>query len=136
LCRTARSESAGATAGFTIIEVLVAITVVAVVLSSIGMLTATTTRGVGSLEQHVILMETARSVAANLPPRQQLAAGDLAGELYGNRWRVGVSPLVSNAFPPDPDSPWIPQIIAIRVQSPSGATFNLETVRLLQRRRQ
>jgi general secretion pathway protein I len=136
LSRTARCERAGATAGFTIIEVLVAIAVVAVVLSSIGMLTATTTRGVGSLEQHVILMETARSVVASLPPRQQLAPGNLSGELYGNRWRVGISPLVSNAFPPDADSAWVPQTIAVHVQSPSGAVFNLETVRLFPRKRQ
>jgi general secretion pathway protein I len=136
LCRAARSESAGATAGFTLIEVLVAIAVVAVVMSSIGALTATTTRGVGSLEQHVVLMETARSVAAGLPPRAQLAPGELTGELYGNRWRVGISPLVSNAFPPVDEAPWAPERVTIRVQAPSGAVFTLETVRLAQRRRQ
>ena len=135
MCRAARLESAGATAGFTIIEVLVAIAVVAVVLSSIGALTATSTRGVASLEQHVVLMETARTVAAGLPPRAQLAPSELAGELYGNRWRVGISPLVSNAFPQVVEAPWAPQRVIIRVQAPSGAVFSLETVRLAQRAR-
>jgi general secretion pathway protein I len=135
LCRAARPESAGATAGFTIIEVLVAIAVVAVVLSSIGRLVATTTRGVGSIEQHVILMETARTVAAAPRSRDPLASSELSGELYGNRWYLGMSSMVDMPILQDFQSTWIPQMITIRVRSPSGATIDLKTVQL-QRRRQ
>jgi len=133
LCRAARSEIGDKNAGFTIIEVLIAISVVAISLTAIGTLTGTTTRGVRSLEQHVALVETARTVAASLPSRTQLAPGELAGELYGNRWRIGVSPFVGDAIAPAPDSRWIPETITIRIQSPSGAVLGLKTVRLQRR---
>jgi general secretion pathway protein I len=117
------------------IEALVAIAVVAVVLSSIGGLMATTTRGIGSLEQHVVLMETARTVAASLRSREPLPSGGLSGEMYGNRWRIGTAPMVDSPIMPDPRSTWIPQLMTIRVQSPSGAVIDIKTVRL-QRKQQ
>jgi len=117
------------------IEVLVAIAVVAVVLSSIGGLMATTTRGVGTLEQHVVLMETARTVAASLRSREPLPSGGLSGEMFGNRWRIGAAPMADSPVLPDSRSTWIPQLMTIRVQSPSGAVVDIKTVRL-QRRQQ
>ena len=135
MCQKARSETGDSTAGFTILEVLIAIAVVAISLTAIGALTGTTTRGVRSLEQHVAVVEVARTVAASLPSRIQLAPGEIAGDIYGNRWRMGVSPFFGDASAPVPDSPWIPETISIRVQSPSGAAISLETVRL-QRKRQ
>jgi general secretion pathway protein I len=130
-----RSKIRARTAGFTIIEVLVAIAVVAISLTAIGALTGITTRGVRSLEQHVALVEAARSVAASLPSRTQLASGEITGDLYGNRWRMGVSPFFGGCGALATESPWVPELILIRVQSPSGATISLETVRL-QRKRQ
>ena len=44
-------------AGFTIIEVLIALAIVAVSIVAIGSLMATNVRGVRSLEQHVALMQ-------------------------------------------------------------------------------
>jgi general secretion pathway protein I len=130
LRRTVRCETRARTAGFTIIEVLVAVAVVAISLTAIGALTGVTTRGVRSLEQHVALVEAARTVAASLPSRTQLASGDITGDLYGNRWRMHVSPFFGGAGASATDSPWIPETISIRVQSPSGAAISLETVRL------
>jgi general secretion pathway protein I len=128
------SSPDGATAGFTLIEVLIAITVVAISLAAIGSVMATTTRGVRSLEQHVSLMESARTVAVNLPSRVQLAAGSLAGDMYGNRWQINVSPYLGGGIPAVPNSLWVPQTIRIRLQSPSGAFLSLETIRLQRRR--
>ena len=65
----------------------------------------------------------------------QLASGEVTGDLYGNRWRMGVSPFFGGGGAPATDSPWVPEAISIRVQSPSGAVISLETVRL-QRKRQ
>lgn len=135
MCRIARSDIRARTAGFTIIEVLVAIAVVAISLTAIGALIGVTTRGVRSLEQHVALVEAARTVAASLPPRAKLASGEITGDLYGNRWRMDVAPFFGSASAPAADSPWVPETISIRVQSPSGGTIGLETVRL-QRKRQ
>lgn len=120
--------------GFTIIEVLVAIAVVAVALTAIGALTGVTTRGVRSIEQHVVLVETARTVAASLPARTQLVSGEVAGDLYGSHWRMGVSPFFGSGAPLVSDSLWIPATISIRVQSPSGAALSLQTIRLQPRR--
>jgi len=127
------SSADGATAGFTLIEVLIALAVVAISLVAIGSVTATTSRGVRSLEQHVSSMESARTIAANLPPRARLAPGSLVGDLYGNRWRIDVSPYAGGGIPLVANSQWIPQTIRIRMQMPSGAFLNLETVRLQRR---
>jgi len=124
LYRTVRSEIRARSAGFTIIEVLVAIAVVAISLTAIGALTGVTTRGVRSLEHHVALVEAARTVAASLPSRTKLASGEITGDLYGNRWRMGVSPFFGGASALESDSPWVPDTISIRVQSPSGAARN------------
>lgn len=130
MCLEAPSEIGSKNAGFTIIEVLVAIAVVAVSLTAIGALIGTTTRGVRSIEQHVALVENARTVVASLPSRGQLSLGEVAGDIYGTRWRMGVSPFLGDAAALVPESPWTPAIISIRVQSPSGGTVSLETIRL------
>jgi general secretion pathway protein I len=127
------SSTDDVTAGFTLIEVLIAIAVVAITLTAIGSVMATTTRGVRSLEQHVSLMESARTIAANLPPRAQLSPGRLTGDIYGNRWQLDVSPYVGGGIPVVPGSQWIPQTIQIRLQTPSGAFLSLETIRLQRR---
>jgi general secretion pathway protein I len=131
--RRAAARSGDAQAGFTLIEVLIAITVVAVSLTAIGSVMATTTRGVRSLEQHISLIESARTIANNLPARAQLATGSLNGEIYGNRWRIDVIPFAGGGIPPVADSEWLPQTIRIRVQSPTGGSLNLETIRLQPR---
>jgi general secretion pathway protein I len=57
------------TAGFMLVEVLVALAVVAVALAAIGSLIATTVRGARSLDTHLMLAETARMIATALPDR-------------------------------------------------------------------
>ena len=128
MCREVRPEIGDKNAGFTILEVLVAITIVVTALAAIGLLTGASTRGVRSLEQHVALVEVTRSVFAGLPSPNQLSSNEAAGELSGSRWRMGVSPFVGTAVVPD--SPWVPVRVSIRVQSPSGAALDLETIRL------
>jgi general secretion pathway protein I len=128
LCREIRPETGNKNAGFTLVEVLVAITIVVTVLSAIGLLTGASSRGVRSLEQHVALVEVTRSVIAGLPSPNQLSSNEAVGELYGSRWRMGISPFVGTAA--IPESPWVPVRVTIRVQSPSGAALDLETVRL------
>ena len=79
--RAARLENAGGSAGFTIIEVLIALAVIAVCLAAIGTVVGVTSRGVRSLEQRVALVEVARSVAASLPPHSDRAVVPAAGEI-------------------------------------------------------
>jgi general secretion pathway protein I len=133
--RRAPACETGKEAGFTILEVLISLAVVTIVLAAIGNVTATNTRGVRSIEQHAVLAEAARSVVAGLRSREPLAAEGLSGEMYGNRWHVGASPMVDGPIMVDPQSTWIPQMMTIRVQSPTGAAIDVKTVRL-QRRQQ
>jgi general secretion pathway protein I len=130
LFRAARLEHAGGSAGFTIIEVLIALAVIAVCLAAIGTVVGGTTRGVRSLEQRVALVEVARSVAASLPPRSARAVAPGTGEILGHHWQVDVAPWAGGGVVEQPNSPWFPQTVTIHVQSPSGAVLALQTVRL------
>jgi general secretion pathway protein I len=133
LSRVARFSRDRPDAGFTMIEVLVALALVASSLAAIGALVATTMRGVDAIERHVALVETARNVAATIGLHAHVQMGATSGEMAGHRWRIDASPWSGGGVAANPDSPWIPQHIRVRVQSPSGAVFNIETVRLQKR---
>jgi general secretion pathway protein I len=120
-------------AGFTLIEVLVALAVVAMALAAIGSLTATTARGSRAIDQRLALVETARLIATALPDRGDLAPGSLSGDLAGYRWRVDVEPLASTLVDPRLPTRWVPHKVVITVQSPAGQRISIDSVRLLRR---
>jgi general secretion pathway protein I len=130
LFRAARLEHAGGDAGFTILEVLIALAVIAVCLAAIGTVVGMTSRSARSLEQRVTLVEVLRSVAANLPPRSGRVVMPGSGEILGYRWQIDLSPWIGGDVIERPNSPWTPQTVTIRVVSPSGAALVLQTVRL------
>ena len=124
-------------AGFTILEVLIALAVVAVSIVAIGSVMSTNTRGVRVLENHVALMQTAQTVLATaIPPRPQLVPGSRSGQLHDFRWQVDVGPVGGDWDPGDADVAWNPELVTIRVRSASGATVDLKTVRLMHRPQQ
>ena len=121
-------------AGFTIIEVLIALAVVAVSIVAIGSLMTTNARGVRSLEQHVALMQATRTVMmTGIPQREELRAGPSSGQTDGYRWTVDVRPLGDEWTVPGADAAWIPELVRVRVTSPSGAISDIRTVRLIRR---
>lgn len=124
----------GRDAGFTIIEVLIALAVVAVSMVAIGSVMSTNARGVRLLEQHVTLMQTARTVmTAGIPPRPELGPGALSGQIDDYKWTIDVGPLGEGWDVPGADFAWIPALVRIRVRSPAGAESDLRTVRLMRR---
>jgi general secretion pathway protein I len=124
----------GREAGFTIIEVLVALALVAVSMVSIGSMMATNTRGVRSLERHVALMQAARAImTAGIPPRAELRPGTSSGRTDDYRWTVEVEPLGGGWTVPNADVPWAPELVRVRVTSPTGAVSDIRTVRLMPR---
>ena len=127
--RTTASRRREAIAGFTLIEVLVALSVVAILLSAIGSLIAVTTRGIRSVGGHLTLVETTRAIVTGLPDRDQLKPGNLSGEAAGHRWRVDVLPFHANFIDPQATT-WIPETVVVRVQSPNGPILQVNTVRL------
>jgi general secretion pathway protein I len=131
LCRSSCERDRGR-AGFTLIEVVVALALVAVALTAIGSLIATTIRGTRSLDQHLSLAETARAIEAALPGRDELA-GSSAGEMAGHRWRLDVRPFRASFVDPRLPSPWVPQTVVITVRAPDGPVLQISTVRLQHR---
>jgi general secretion pathway protein I len=121
-------------AGFTILEVLVALTLVAVVIVAVGSVMAGNVRGVRALDRHVALTQATRTaMAAAIPPRDQLALGTSSGQTDGYRWTVDVSPLGGEWTVPNSDVAWVPELVRVRVRSPGGAISDIRTVRLMKR---
>jgi general secretion pathway protein I len=121
-------------AGFTILEVLVALAIVAVAVVAIGAVMSTNARGVRALESHVALMQTAQTVlATQVPQRKDLRPGVLSGELHDFRWQIDVGPVGGDWIVDNADVAWIPELVKVRVRAASGAAVELETVRLMQK---
>jgi general secretion pathway protein I len=117
-------------AGFTLIEVLVALAVLAVSLTAIGSLVATNIRATRALDQRLALAATTRAILTGLPDRTELAVGNSSGEIGGHRWRLDILPFVADFVDPRRATPWVPQAIVLRVQSSTGVVLRIDTVRL------
>ena len=144
-CRIARSEirPPRGTAGFTLIEVLVAIAVLAVVLGAIGGVVGNTVRTIRSVDRRLPLLETAQSLIASLPARDALQPGTQSGTSGDFRWRIDAVLLNRNvpdnataaqstaATATPPKVNWMPLAITVRVQGIEGPPVRLDTVRLI-----
>ena len=146
-CRIARSDNRPprGSAGFTLIEVLVAISVLAVVLGAIGAVVGNTVRTIRSVDRRLPLLETAQSLIASLPARDALQPGTQSGTSGEFHWRIDAVLLNRNV--PDsataapstaatsaaPKVNWMPLAISVRVQGSEGPPVRLDTVRLIPR---
>lgn len=119
-------------AGFTLIEALVALAIIAVVLGTIGSVIATTAKGTRSIDQHLALSGTAERLLADLPGRGLLKPGRQVGELAGSRWRVDVAPMSVTGGNPATDR-FVPMAVSMRLQRPDGSAIQVTTVKLVPR---
>ena len=122
-------------AGFTLIEVLVALAIVAAMLSSIGAVIATSVKGTRSIDQRLALTGAAATLLVELPARDLLKTGRQSGELAGHRWRIDVSPMNTSAANDNaPQNPrFMPLAVTMRLQAQDGPAIQLTTVRLVPR---
>ena len=128
--RSADPES-GRAAGFTLIEVLAALGVMAAGLAAIGVLANSSLRAGIYVERHLIEIEIARVIMTGLPGRAALPYGRLTGSLDSHQWRIDLTPV--SATVKGDTSLWTPQGIVQLVRSPSGATLEIDTIRLAGR---
>jgi general secretion pathway protein I len=134
LSHATASSTHKATAGFTIIEALVALAIVAVSVVAIGAVMGSTARGARQLEQHVALVQAAyNAMWFSFPSRSPPPPGGQSGQSTEHVWRVDVEPFAIDLGAPSGEVAWVPQKIRLRVQSNSGAAIDLETVRLFKR---
>jgi len=119
-------------AGFTLIEALVALAIIAVVLGTIGSVIATTAKGTRSIDQRLALSGTAETLLADLPARGLLKPGRQSGELAGSRWRVDVTPMNVAGGNPATDR-FVPMAVNLRLQRADGAAIQITTVKLVPR---
>ncbi|MBR0875108.1 prepilin-type N-terminal cleavage/methylation domain-containing protein [Bradyrhizobium tropiciagri] len=115
--------------GFTLIEALVALAIIAAVLGAIGAVIGTTVQGTRAIDQKLALSGAAETVLAGLPPRGALKPGRQTGTLAGHRWRIDVAPI--NAAADAPPSRFVPLAVNMRMQGPGGAQIQVTTVRLV-----
>lgn len=134
-CRIARSDARPprGDAGFTLIEVLVAIAVLAVVLGAIGAVVGNTVRAIRSVDRRLPLLETAQSLIASLPTRDALKPGTQTGTSGEYRWRIDAVLLNRNVPDDAKAAKWMPLAITVRVQGSEGPPLRLDTVRLIPR---
>jgi general secretion pathway protein I len=120
--------------GFTLIEALVALAIVAAVLGSIGTVIATSVKGTRGIDQRIQLSGTAESLLAALPARSLLKPGRQSGELAGHRWRIDVAPMnVPVATDAAQTGRFVPLAVTMRLQAPGGPAMQVTTVRLVPR---
>jgi general secretion pathway protein I len=136
LSHAPRSKQQRADAGFTLVEVLVALAVISIGLLAIGSVVASTMRGTQAIDSHVMMVEAIRSIITALPERSQLMDGSFSGENSEYKWRVDVRPFVGAVGQSNQASPWVPQRLLIRLQSAAGSVLEVETIRLRPRGRQ
>jgi general secretion pathway protein I len=134
-CRIARSDGRPprGDAGFTLIEVLVAVAVLAVVLGAIGAVVGNTVRAIRSVDRRLPLLETAQSLIAALPARDALQPGTQTGTSGEYRWRIDAVLLNRNVPDDAKAAKWMPLAITVRVQGAEGPPLRLDTVRLIPR---
>ena len=133
--RTLVSPNDRSTAGFTLIEALVALAIVAVSIVAIGTLMGSTARGSRQLEQHVALVQAAyNALWLAFPSRLPPDSPTQSGESTAHSWRAEAAPFAVDFGTPAGAAVWAPQKITLKVRSSSGATIDLETIRLFRRR--
>jgi general secretion pathway protein I len=134
LCRfteqSAQSDKRPEPTGFTIIEALVALVVIAVSLAAIGSVIAGNVRNTELVEERLALEQAARALLTALPDRGELAPGESRGEVADARWRMDVLPFAADFVVTDTATPWVPQDVVLRLQSRTGAVLRVDTVRL------
>jgi general secretion pathway protein I len=123
-------------AGFTLIEVLIALAVTAIALAAIGGLMAANIRGTNKVNQHLGLVQALWAIESELENRATLVPGVRSGEREGVFWSIEIVPYLVGRDDQGRPPPFLPQLVHIRLRSISGDVLETETIRLTKPRAQ
>jgi len=118
--------------GFTLVESLVALTVMMIVLSAIAGLSASSLRTGRYVERHLADVENVQQILSGLPGRSELANPMLSGEMAGYRWRLDAAPFSAAFVNPGTQTRWTPKKIVLTAQGPGGVPLSFDMVRLVK----
>ncbi len=133
MSKRTRTRNEDPRAGFTLIEPLISILIVAISLGSIGMLAASSLEAGRRIERRWANVESARAIMTGLPPRSALETGVSNGRFGDRRWRLETAPYRVDFIDPNSASPWSARAIILSVQDPDGSILRVDSVRLSRR---
>lgn len=127
----------GKTEGFTLIEVLVAFTIMALALGVLLQTFATGLRNLGTAESYTTAALHARSKLAEIGPILPLEVGEQSGELAdGFAWRASVEPYAPAVPEGVPGGPRLAGFeVEVTVSWSGGREVTLTTLRLAKQQR-
>jgi general secretion pathway protein I len=123
-------------AGFTLVETLVALALLATATAAIGGLSAVTFRTGLYVERHLAEVEIARGVVAQQSSRTNLGSGILSGETAGEQWRVETQWDLDDLVSSKTQVLWAPLRVAIQIRDSTGRNLRFDTIRLSKRPQQ
>lgn len=119
-------------AGFTLIEVLVAFTVAAIMLIALLEGFHRGLDGVRAAERRTMLLDEARNRLADVGARIPLRPGEVAGKEANIAWRVRIAraPASADTSPPGQEAGSTLMQVEVRVRDGAGAELRLHSLRL------
>lgn len=116
--------------GFTLIEMVVALAILAMVLGALFQSFSSGLRTMGVAEQHLKAALIAESTLARYADRNLLLEPGETGETDGFGWSAQVTPMQDEDLPQPPDVPWQAYRVDVTVSWPPGRSIRLSSVRL------
>ena len=116
--------------GFTLIEALVALAIMAAGLAAIGRLGYSSLAAARRAEIRLGLTSATRAALTAPPDRRASRDGTSSGKIFNDRYRLDARPYASVAAGGPAASGWAPQALEITVSDPSGARIIVDTIRL------
>lgn len=127
--KTVRSKRAGLR-GFTLLEILVALSILAVALGAILQSFSSGLRSLGAAEAHALALMHARSQLAKVGPLIPLEPGEQTGAAGEFEWTVSVRLFESPEGDPVLDPVLVSYQLDVTVTWPGGGQVELTTIRV------
>jgi general secretion pathway protein I len=130
-CGPHGSASAGS-AGFTLLEALIAIVILALSLSALLSVYSTGLRGIAAIDSNLRARLLAQSVMAEVSYDRALRPGKLQGRSDEFAWALSITPFEEAEPTPRQAGPWAVHQLVLTVSWPHGRRIELQTLRMLR----